>query len=83
MARTNDPNSATSQFFISTVNNDFLNYKSPSQPGYAVFGKVVEGMDVVDAIEKVKTQNVGMNENVPVEAVNNHLGKRSQIDKTR
>lgn len=69
MARTNDPNSATSQFFISTVNNDFLNYKSPSQPGYAVFGKVVEGMDVVDAIEKVKTQNVGMNENVPVEAV--------------
>lgn len=69
MARTNDPNSATSQFFINTVNNDFLNYRSPSQPGYAVFGKVVEGMDVVDAIEKVKTQNVGMNENVPVEAV--------------
>lgn len=65
MARTNDPNSATSQFFINTVDNDFLNYKGPSNPGYAVFGKVVEGMDVVDAIEKVKTKPG----DVPVETV--------------
>jgi cyclophilin family peptidyl-prolyl cis-trans isomerase len=69
MARTNDPNSATSQFFINTVDNDFLNYKSPSNPGYAVFGKVVEGMDVVDAIEKVKTKNVGGHGDVPVEPI--------------
>lgn len=69
MARTNNPNSATSQFFISTVDNDFLNYKSPSNPGYAVFGKVVEGMDIVDAIEKVKTKNVGGHGDVPVEPI--------------
>ncbi|MDO8303774.1 MAG: peptidylprolyl isomerase [Sedimentisphaerales bacterium] len=65
MARTNDPNSATSQFFINTVDNDFLNYKGASNPGYAVFGKVVEGMDVADAIEKVKTR-AG---DVPVETI--------------
>jgi cyclophilin family peptidyl-prolyl cis-trans isomerase len=69
MARTNDPNSATSQFFINLVNNDFLNYKSPSQPGYAVFGKVISGMSAVDAIAKVPTHTVGMSENVPVQAV--------------
>jgi cyclophilin family peptidyl-prolyl cis-trans isomerase len=56
MARTNIPDSATSQFFINTVDNDFLNYK-PGNPGYAVFGKVIEGMDVVDEISKVKTKN--------------------------
>jgi cyclophilin family peptidyl-prolyl cis-trans isomerase len=65
MARTNDPNSATSQFFINTVDNGFLNYKSPSQPGYAVFGKVVEGMAVVDAIEKGQTKPG----DVPVETI--------------
>lgn len=55
MARTNDPNSATSQFFVNHINNDFLNYVSPAEPGYAVFGEVIEGMDVVDAIAGVAT----------------------------
>lgn len=67
MARTNDLNSATSQFFINVVNNDGLNY--PSNGGYAVFGKVVEGMNVVDAIAAVKTgAKMGMRD-VPVEPV--------------
>ena len=70
MARTNDPHSATAQFFINTKDNGFLNYKAGSSTwGYAVFGKVVEGMDVVDAIEKVPTQFMGYHENVPVEPV--------------
>ncbi len=56
MARTNDQNSATSQFFINSVDNDFLNY-APGNDGYAVFGKVVEGMDVVDEIGKVETDS--------------------------
>lgn len=57
MARTSDPNSATNQFFINTANNDFLNFRSrtPQGWGYAVFGKVVDGMDVMDAIAAVKT----------------------------
>lgn len=67
MARTNDPNSATSQFFINVVNNSFLNYKSGS-PGYTVFGKVIEGMDVVDKIRDVQTQSNPMPD-WPVEAV--------------
>lgn len=54
MARTMDPNSATSQFFINHVDNDFLNY-SPGNPGYAVFGRVVDGMETVDAIADVET----------------------------
>ena len=64
MARTNDPNSAASQFFINTVDNDFLN-KSAMNAGYAVFGKVIKGMDVVDKIEKVPTVNRGVHQNVP------------------
>ena len=64
MARTNNPNSATSQFFINTADNGFLN-KSPMNAGYAVFGKVIKGMDVVDKIEKVSTGNEGMHQNVP------------------
>lgn len=64
MARTNNPNSATSQFFINTADNDFLN-KSTMNAGYAVFGKVIKGMDVVDKIEKVPTSNQGMHQNVP------------------
>lgn len=64
MARTNDPNSATSQFFINTVDNDFLN-KSAMNAGYAVFGKVIKGMDVVDKIEKVPSANYGAHQNVP------------------
>ena len=55
MARTNAADSATSQFFINTVDNGFLDYESSSNPGYAVFGEVVSGMDVVDAIAAVDT----------------------------
>jgi cyclophilin family peptidyl-prolyl cis-trans isomerase len=71
MARTPDPDSATSQFFINVVNNGSLNFrsKSPSGWGYAVFGKVVDGMDVVDAIVKVPTTTKGPYQNVPVEPV--------------
>ena len=68
MARTNDPNSATAQFFINHRNNDSLNY-SPQNPGYAVFGKVIEGMDVVDKIAAVKTSQKGPHGDVPVEPV--------------
>ena len=69
MARTNAPDSATSQFFINHVNNRSLDFDGPYQPGYAVFGKVVEGMDVVDAIAAIPTKRVGANGNVPVETV--------------
>ena len=71
MARTNDPHSATSQFFINLKDNNFLNHTSESAQGwgYAVFGKVTAGMDVVDAIEKVKTGNHGMHGDVPLESV--------------
>ena len=71
MARTSDPNSATAQFFINVVNNDFLNFRSPDPRGigYCVFGKVVKGLDVVDAIKGVRTGNKGMHQDVPVEAV--------------
>jgi peptidyl-prolyl cis-trans isomerase B (cyclophilin B) len=71
MARTGDPHSATSQFFINTADNDFLNYreKTPQGWGYAVFGRVTEGMTVVDAISGVKTGNAGMFRDVPVETV--------------
>jgi cyclophilin family peptidyl-prolyl cis-trans isomerase len=68
MARTSDPNSATAQFFINTKDNDFLNY-SPSNPGYAVFGKVAEGIEVVDKIKKVPTGNAGPHQNVPTTPV--------------
>ena len=69
MARTNNPNSATSQFFINHKSNDFLNYTGPANPGYAVFGKVVEGMDVVDKIAGVKTGEKYPHKDVPVEPV--------------
>ena len=71
MARTNVVDSATSQFFINVKNNDFLNYRgtSPAEYGYAVFGQVIEGMDVVQSIEKVKTGNKGYHQDVPLEAV--------------
>ena len=71
MARTMDPNSASAQFFINTVSNDSLNHrgKTPQGWGYAVFGKVVEGMDVVDQIAKVRTGNRSGHQNVPVEPV--------------
>ncbi len=69
MARTNNPNSATSQFFINHKNNDFLNYRGPSNPGYAVFGKVVEGMEIVDKIAAVKTGKKAGKGDVPVKPV--------------
>ena len=69
MARTSDVDSATSQFFINTVNNEFLNYQSPENYGYAVFGKVIKGMDIVDKIVNVTTHRVGPHQNVPVEPV--------------
>ncbi|HTJ55002.1 MAG TPA: peptidylprolyl isomerase [Nitrosospira sp.] len=71
MARTSDVHSASSQFFINVADNDFLNYSSPTPQGfgYCVFGKVVEGQDVVDRIKKVKTGNRGGHQNVPVENV--------------
>lgn len=71
MARTGDPHSATAQFFINVKNNDFLNYTAPNQQGYGycVFGKVVEGMDVVDKMRKVKTGNRSGFQDVPLEDV--------------
>lgn len=69
MARTMDPNSATSQFFINTQNNSFLDYPGQDGYGYTVFGKVVSGMDVVDKMEKVKTGNREMHGDVPVEPI--------------
>ena len=71
MARTSDPHSATSQFFINHSDNAFLNFTSESMQGwgYAVFGKVVEGMDVVDAIAQVPTGNKGGHQNVPLEPI--------------
>jgi peptidyl-prolyl cis-trans isomerase B (cyclophilin B) len=71
MARTNDPHSASAQFFINANQHDFLNFtrESGSGWGYAVFGKVVAGTEVVDAIEKVKTGRSGFHDDVPVEAV--------------
>jgi peptidyl-prolyl cis-trans isomerase A (cyclophilin A) len=65
MARTNDPNSATSQFFINVVDNANLDFPKPDGNGYAVFGKVVSGMDVVHKIESVPTHSDGMNQDVP------------------
>ena len=71
MARTNVVDSATSQFFINVKDNEFLNHRSPAPAefGYAVFGHVIEGMDVVHSIEKVRTGNRGFHQDVPVEAV--------------
>jgi peptidyl-prolyl cis-trans isomerase B (cyclophilin B) len=71
MARTNVVDSATAQFFINVKDNDFLNHRSQSADGfgYAVFGRVIDGMDVVRSIEKVKTGNRGFHQDVPVEAV--------------
>ena len=71
MARTNDPHSATAQFFINVANNEFLNFKSPTPSGwgYCVFGQVVEGTEVVDAIKGVKTGRSGFHQDVPVEDV--------------
>ncbi len=71
MARTSDVNSATAQFFINVADNGFLNYTKPTAEGfgYCVFGKVVEGTDVVDKIKEVKTGNKGGHQDVPLEDV--------------
>ena len=71
MARTGDPHSATAQFFINVVDNDFLDFKSPSGQGwgYCVFGEVTEGMETVDAIRAVRTGNKGFHQDVPVDDV--------------
>jgi len=80
MARTSDVHSATAQFFINVNNNDFLDHqdKSARGYGYAVFGQVVDGMEVVDAIRKVKTGSKGMHQDVPVEPVT--ITKASKIE---
>jgi peptidyl-prolyl cis-trans isomerase B (cyclophilin B) len=79
MARTSDVHSATAQFFINVNNNDFLDHqdKSVRGYGYAVFGQVVEGMDVVETIRKVKTGSKGMHQDVPIEPVT--ITKASKI----
>jgi peptidyl-prolyl cis-trans isomerase B (cyclophilin B) len=71
MARTQEPHSATSQFFINVADNDFLNFSAQSQQGwgYCVFGEVVDGMEVVDVIKAVRTHNHSGHQNVPVEEV--------------
>lgn len=71
MARTSDPHSASNQFFINVADNDFLNFQAetPSQFGYCVFGKVIEGMDIVDQIKAMKTHTVSPHSDVPVEAI--------------
>ena len=71
MARTSDPHSATAQFFINVNDNDFLNHTAPNAQGwgYAVFGKVTDGLDVVDKIRKVKTSSSGFHQDVPSEDV--------------
>lgn len=71
MARTNDPHSATAQFFINVENNEFLNFRSPTPQGwgYCVFGKVTEGTDIVDKIKGVKTTSKGFHQDVPAEDV--------------
>jgi peptidyl-prolyl cis-trans isomerase B (cyclophilin B) len=71
MARTSDPHSASAQFFINATDNDFLNFKSESGSGwgYAVFGRVVAGTEIVDAIESVRTGRKGMHDDVPLDDV--------------
>lgn len=71
MARTNDPHSATAQFFINVKDNNFLDFSAPNAHGYGycVFGEVVEGMDIVEKIKAVETGNAGMHQDVPVEDV--------------
>ena len=71
MARTSDPHSASAQFFVNTTDNGFLDFRAENAQGwgYAVFGRVVEGMDVVDRIESVRTGRKGMHDDVPLEDV--------------
>lgn len=78
MARTNDINSATSQFFVNLADNAFLDHQGPRNYGYAVFGKVVEGMDVVDAIAAVRTGRRRGHDDVPVEPIVVNAARRAE-----
>jgi peptidyl-prolyl cis-trans isomerase B (cyclophilin B) len=80
MARTSDPHSATAQFFINTVDNDFLDFKAENAQGwgYAVFGRVVDGTDVVDRIETVRTGRKGSHDDVPLEDV--RIERATEVD---
>jgi peptidyl-prolyl cis-trans isomerase B (cyclophilin B) len=69
MARTSDPDSATSQFFINVANNSFLDYPGQDGAGYCVFGKVIDGTDVIDKIGKVATGSSGGHQDVPIEVI--------------
>ncbi|MEA3360501.1 MAG: peptidylprolyl isomerase [Thermodesulfobacteriota bacterium] len=82
MARTGDPHSATAQFFINTVDNAFLDHKAKNMKGwgYCVFGKVIEGMNVVDKIENLPTANKGGRQNVPTTPV---IIKHAEIEKLK
>ena len=79
MARTNEPHSASNQFFINVADNDFLNHSAPTAQGwgYAVFAKVIDGMDVINAIKVCKTALSGHHEDVPVEAISIEKASRS------
>jgi len=76
MARTSNPDSATSQFFVNLVDNGGLDYPNPDGNGYAVFGAVTRGMDVVDEIRKVKTRTHAGHQNVPAETVSINSARR-------
>jgi peptidyl-prolyl cis-trans isomerase A (cyclophilin A) len=78
MARTSEPNSATSEFFVNLSDNTALDYQSASTPGYAVFGKVLSGLDVIDSIAALPTATVGINENVPTTDVTIIFAQQSQ-----
>jgi peptidyl-prolyl cis-trans isomerase A (cyclophilin A) len=78
MARTYEPNSATSEFFVNLIDNTALDYQSASTPGYAVFGKVLNGMDVIDSIAAVPTATVGIFENFPTTDVTINFALRTQ-----
>ena len=78
MARTSDPNSATSEFFVNLSDNPLLDYQSASNPGYAVFGKVLTGMDVIDSIATLPTSTVGSFENVPTTDVTINFAIQTQ-----
>ena len=78
MARTSEPNSATSEFFVNLIDNTFLDYQSASMPGYAVFGKVLSGMEVIDSIASLPTATVNSNENVPTADVTINFALQTQ-----
>jgi cyclophilin family peptidyl-prolyl cis-trans isomerase len=78
MARDTDPNTATSQFFINLKDNTRLDYQSDEKPGYAVFGKVISGLEVVDAIAAVTVKTMGENENVPEQTIKMRVYRKAE-----